>query len=135
MPKIPRLMERPVLIDSNVYIEVIRAGLDPVAEIGRRYGLDEIACCGVVKAEVLRGIKGPRRLDVMQRFFAVTQMVATSASLWDEAWQLAWELDRQGRVLPLQDLVIASCARRVGAAVMTRDAHFRQVPGLEVLEP
>ena len=128
-------MERPVLIDSNVYIDLFRARLDPVVEIGRRYRWDEIACCGVVKAEVLRGLKGPRQLDAMQRFFAVTQMVATSAKLWDEVWQLAWELDRAGKVLPLQDLVIACCARRVGAAVMTRDAHFRQVPGLEVMEP
>lgn len=128
-------MERPVLIDSNVYIDLFRARLDPVVEIARRYGWDEIACCGVVKAEVLRGLKGPRQLDAMQRFFAVTQMVATTAKLWDQVWQLAWELDRQGKVLPLQDIVIACCARRVGAAVMTRDAHFRQVPGLEVLEP
>ncbi len=128
-------MARPVLIDSNVYIEVIRARLDPLTEIGRRYGLDDVFCCGVVKAEVLRGIKGSSQLEVMQRFFAVTQMVATSACLWDEVWQLAWQLDRQGKVLSLQDLVIACCARRVGAAVMTRDAHFQQVPELEVLVP
>ncbi len=128
-------MGRPVLIDSNVYIEVIRAGLDPAAEIGRRYGLDDVVSCGLVKAEVLRGIKGPRRLERMQRFFAVTQMIATSESLWDEVWQLAWQLDRQGKVLPLQDLVIACCARRAGAAVMTRDAHFKHVPGLDVIEP
>ena len=128
-------MERPVLIDSNVYIEVIRAGLDPVAEIGRRYGPDDVVSCGVVKAEVLRGIKGPRPLEAMQCFFAVTKTVATSGSLWNEVWQLAWQLDREGKVLPLQDLVIACCARRVGAAVMTRDAHFKNVPGLEVLEP
>lgn len=128
-------MERPVLIDSNVYIDLLRSRLDPVVEIGRRYELEDIVCCGVVKAEVLRGLKGPRLLDALQRFFAVTQMVATSASLWDEAWQLAWELDRKGRVLPLQDVVIACCARRAGAAVMTRDAHFRQVPDLEVMEP
>ncbi|MCH7226345.1 PIN domain-containing protein [Haloferula sp. A504] len=128
-------MRRLVLIDSSVYIEVIRAGLDPVAEIGRRYSLDDVVSCGVVKAEVLRGIKGPRRLEAMQCFFAVTQTVATSGSLWDEVWQLAWQLDRESRVLPLQDVVIACCARRVGAAVMTRDAHFREVPGLEVIEP
>jgi predicted nucleic acid-binding protein len=46
---------------------------------------------------------------------------------------LAWELDRQGDVLPLTDLVIASCALRIDAAVLTLDHHFALVPGLRVL--
>ena len=69
-----------------------------------------------------------------RRGFAVTQMIATNASLWDEAWQLAWTLDRKGFTLPLQDVVIACCAKRAGAAVMTRDKHFRQIPDLRVID-
>ena len=128
-------MEPLVLIDSNVYIDWLNAGLDPVQEVARRISLEDIACCGVVKAEVLRGIKGPKQRDRLEEFFSVTQMVATTASLWDEAWQLAWQLDRQGKTLPLQDIVIACCAKRAGAAVMTRDKHFRSIPEIRVLEP
>ena len=128
-------MEPVVLVDSNVYIEWLNAGLDPVREVARRVPLEDIACCGVVKAEVLRGIKGAKQRSHLEEFFSVTQMVATTAALWDEAWQLAWQLDRQGKVLPLQDILIACCARRAGAAVMTRDKHFLSIPDLRVLTP
>src|SRR5688572_15271531 len=123
-----------VLIDSNIYIGCLSAGLDPAKEILSRHALDDIACCGVVKAEVLRGVRGPKLRKNLEDFFAVTQMIATNASLWDEAWQLAWTLDRQGKTLPLQDIVIACCALRTGAAVVTRDKHFQQIPGLQVID-
>jgi predicted nucleic acid-binding protein len=127
-------MEALVLIDSNIYIGCLNAGLDPVKEISQRVPLDDIASCGVVKAEVLRGIRGPKQRERFEEFFSVTQMIATPASLWDEAWQLAWELDRQGKILPLQDIVIACCALRAGAAVMTREKHFREIPDLSVID-
>ena len=60
---------------------------------------------------------------------------STNASLWDEVWQLAWKLDRQGKVLPLPDIVIACCANRAGAAVMTTDRHFDLIDGLTVIRP
>ncbi len=128
-------MEPAVLIDSNVYIELLNAGIDPVREISERILLDDIACCGIVKAEVLRGIKGMKQRLHLEDFFAVTQMLPTPASLWDDVWELAWKLDRQGKILPLPDIVIACCALRAEASVLTRDKHFRSIPGLRVLEP
>jgi predicted nucleic acid-binding protein len=128
-------MDPLVLIDSNVYIEFLNAGLDPVREIGKRASLEDVACCGIVKAEVLRGIKGPKQRSRLEEFFSITQMIATPANLWDEVWQMAWKLDRQGRILPLQDIVIACCAIRAGASVMTRDKHFREIPDIRVIAP
>jgi predicted nucleic acid-binding protein len=127
-------MEALVLIDSNIYIGCLNAGLDPVKELTRRVSLDDIACCGVVKAEVLRGIRGPKQRERFEEFFGVTQMIGTPASLWDEVWHLAWKLDRQGKILPLQDIVIACCALRAGAVVATRDKHFREIPDLRVID-
>jgi len=128
-------MEIPVLIDSNVYIDLLRARKDPLDYLERRLGLENIICCGVVKAEVLRGIPQLKARNRLEAFFAITQMVGTPARMWDEIWQLAWKLDRQGRCLPFTDIVIACCAMREGAAVMTADRHFDQIPGLRVIRP
>lgn len=128
-------MERSVLIDSNVYIDLMRQRLDPTRELLRRFGLTDVACCGIVKAEVLRGVKSPRARDRLLAFFDLTEMVPTTARLWDEIWSLAWKLDRQGKVLPITDIVIAASAVRIQAAVMTRDRHFREIPELHVIEP
>ncbi len=128
-------METLVLIDSNIFISVLNSHKDPILEITPRVELHNVVCCGVVKAEVLRGIKGLKARDQFESFFSLTQMVPTNASLWDEVWQLAWKLDRQGKVLPLQDIVIACCANRAGAAVMTTDRHFDLIDGLTVIRP
>lgn len=128
-------METLVLIDSNIFISVLNSHKDPILEITRRVELHNVVCCGVVKAEVLRGIKGLKARDQFESFFSLTQMVPTTASLWDEVWQLAWKLDRQGKVLPLHDIFIACCANRAGAAVMTTDGHFDLIDGLTVIRP
>ncbi len=57
-----------------------------------------------------------------------------SNAIWERATQLGWSLDRQGRVIPAADLLIATTALQTGAALLTHDAHFRQIPGLEVLD-
>ncbi len=128
-------MDRNVLIDSNIFIGALRENRDPLLDIYRRLDLVDVVSCGVVKAEVLRGVKSPKLRDRLSDFFSVTQMVPTSPKLWDEVWALAWKMDRMGKVIPLTDLIIAACALRADAAVLTDDKHFKSVPGLEVLEP
>jgi len=104
-------------------------------ELLRRYALTDLVTCGVVKAEVLRGVRSLQARDRLEGLFSVMRYVQTSRRLWDEAWQLAWSLDRRGRVIPLTDIVIAACAIREGAHVLTSDRHFRAVPGLGVVRP
>jgi predicted nucleic acid-binding protein len=85
--------------------------------------------------EVCRGVRDAGLLRRLQERFAVMIYIPTSNSIWERAAHLGWSLDRQGRVLPAADLIIAACALQAGAAVMTADAHFLQIPGLEVLGP
>ena len=60
--------------------------------------------------------------------------VPTDEWLWSEAENLAWQLDRQGTTLPLADIVIACCAKRIGAVVLTHDKHFHDIPGLRTIQ-
>jgi predicted nucleic acid-binding protein len=50
--------------------------------------------------------------------------------LMAEAESLAWKLDRSGLTLPLPDILIACCARRIGAVLLTHDDHFSLIPGI-----
>jgi predicted nucleic acid-binding protein len=60
--------------------------------------------------------------------------IPSTSTVWERAWRLGWEMDRAGRVIPGQDLVIAAHALYAGAAVLTADHHFHQIPGLVVLD-
>ena len=124
--------EHPVLVDSNVFIDCLRRGVDPMEHLLDRYPLADLVTCGMVKAEVLRGVKSIQLRDKLDALFQVMRFVQTNAKLWDNAWQLAWKMDRQGRTIPLTDIVIAACAMEEGAVVLTHDRHFDQVPGLRV---
>lgn len=119
-----------LLVDSAVYIDLLRARVDvrqrllPVLQAGALYN------CGVVRAEVLRGVINPRIKAGMEAFFDITPEVPTDAKMWRQVSEMAWELERKGKQPPLTDLVIAACALRIRATLISPDAHFRDVPDL-----
>lgn len=123
------------MVDSNVYIDLLRASRDPIKVIGGWSGSRNLATCGMIRMEVLRGIKATRSYQSLSIFMDVMINVRTSDSFWDEATALAWALDRKGQVIPAQDIIIAACAMRLGAAILTSDAHFHVISGLEVIAP
>jgi predicted nucleic acid-binding protein len=84
--------------------------------------------------EVCRGRSSPVVLRRFRERFAIMPFLPAGTSVWDQATQLAWSLDRQGIVLPAPDLLIAACALQAKAAVLTSDAHYQHIPGLKVLQ-
>lgn len=119
------------LVDSNVFIALSRLRMDPTRWLGGR--LEDIYTCGMVRLEVLRGMKNPVERDEMTAFFNVLCNVPTDNRLWEAAAELGWKLDRAGHTIPAQDVLIAACALRAGVPVLTADAHFDAVPGLAVI--
>jgi predicted nucleic acid-binding protein len=119
------------LVDSNVFISLLRRGDDPLRWLESR--LEDIYTCGIVRLEVLRGVRSPKKRDEMGGFFDVLCNVRTDDRLWESAAELAWELDRAGGTIPAQDILIAACALRAGVPVLTDDRHFDRIPGLAVI--
>ena len=130
-------MENNVLVDSNVYIDLLRSKRDVIATLFQwnqaHHGV--LSICGIVRLEVLRGVKSIKLLARISAFMDVMCNVPSDNRLWVEATDLAWLLDRKGMVIPGADIVIAASALRIGAAVLTTDAHFQQIDGLRVLAP
>ena len=123
-----------VLPDSNFYINCARTGLDPFGELAAHADAWDFATCGMVVMEVCRGRRDPAVLQRFREHFAIMTFIATGSSIWERAAQLAWSLDRQGRVIPASDILIAAHAIATNATVLTADAHFREIPGLSILE-
>ena len=128
-------MESDVLIDSNVFINLMKHRGDPAPWLYRWAGGRNLAICGMVRVEVLRGVKSPNAYRRLNDFMDVMVNVPTSNRLWDQASALAWKLDRQGLVIPGTDVVIAASAIAIGASVLTSDAHFSRIDGLRVISP
>lgn len=131
------VMESDFLIDSNVYIDLLRARRDVVGTLyewsERRGG--NLVVCGMIRVEVLRGLKSLKALQSISSLMDVMVNIPTDNRLWTEAADLAWSLDRQGTVIPGADVIIAASALWLGAVVMTSDLHFSKIEGLRVIAP
>ena len=128
-------MESEILVDSNVFIDLMKYHGDPAPWLYRWAGIRNLAICGVVRMEVLRGVKSPKVYRRLNDFMDEMVNIPSSNRLWDEAAALAWKLDRKGIVIPETDVVIAASAIAIGAAVLTSDAHFKRIEGLRVIAP
>ena len=125
-------MEDLILVDSCIFITLMKTGFDPCGELLGRLALEDLATCGMVRLEVIRGIAYPKPRRAVEGFFDVMQNVPTDNQLWESATELGWQVTRKGYNLPAQDIIIAACALRVKAAVLTFDRHFAAIPGLRV---
>ncbi|TSA30219.1 MAG: PIN domain-containing protein [Verrucomicrobiaceae bacterium] len=124
---------KPLLVDSSYWIGLARRKLDPMTFLTTASFGRELAICGVVRCEVARGIRQEAALNRLRKFWDVMVYVPTDNVIWNEVEKLLWQMDRSGLKIPQSDAVIACCAQRIGAAVLTFDLHFRQIPGLSVI--
>jgi predicted nucleic acid-binding protein len=123
-----------ILVDSATYIDLMRAGHDPRQVLLPFMMAGELYNCGIVRVEVLRGIRQPSELADMEEFFNIVPEVPTDPKLWQKVSEIGWKLGRKGKWPPVSDLAIAACAMRVGATLISPDRHFEEIDGLTVLK-
>ena len=127
--------EEPIIVDSAVYIDRLRAGHDIRQELMPYLANGMLFNCGVVRGEVIRGFKNMRMKAEMTAFFNIIPEVPTNAKMWQLVAEMAWTLDRtSGGHRPLTDIIIARCAMHIGAVLVSPDKHFRDIPGLKLRE-
>ena len=123
----------PVLADSSYYIRLMREGRDPLRALALAAASRDVAICGIIRVEVGRALRRIERWKQFRAAWNVMLNVPTDNTLWEDVEALAWRLDRSGKIVPLPDLVIACCALRIDAVVLTFDEHFQMIPGVRTV--
>src|SRR6188768_1982305 len=123
-----------ILIDSCMFIPLLRRGIDPAQEFSVLAEQDDICTCGVVRCETTRGIRAPRVRRAFQGYLDCLLYIPTPNKIWERTEELIYDVGRLGQTIPVTDGIIAACALSTGAAVLTLDRHFSAVPGLRVLK-
>lgn len=121
--------------DSSLFIRLIKRGFDPAQALLSHYDAEALATCGMVRVEVLRGLRLPKLHDGVSGFMDVMQNVITTNLLWERAAALGRRMMLNGVTIKGPDLIIAASALQIGAAVLTLDSDFERVPGLHVEHP
>lgn len=138
-------LARKLVIDTNVFIDYLRDDLSADWVFGRA-GLVIRFLSSIVLLELGLGadtLKRRRAVDRVRAAFPKERIIAPSPDLFERAALLFRRLYSPGsepadRLGPVNDLLIALTAWRIGATVLTRNTQeFRriqtQLPGLRVV--
>ncbi len=122
-----------LVFDTTVYIAAIHGGVFSPAYRTLQDKLPRTHFASVVCAELLAGAthRAARRavLDFVRQAHKVRRIVTPTASDWQRAGEHLGEIRRKepdvrSKIPTLwNDLLIALCARQVGATVVTHNAH------------
>jgi len=136
-----------VVLDTNVFIDYLRADLHADWVFGRTENVVRFLSSVVLMELRLGADTLPRRraIDRIKRSFPDGRLIAPSPELFDRAAGLFRALhgDARGvadRLGPMNDVLIALTAWRIGATVVTRNlSDFRRIArelrGLRVAAP
>ena len=120
------------LVDTSCWVHALRHNGDPVVRehVRTLMAAGDAAWCPIVRLELWNGVGSERD----RRSLRALEEVLPELSMGDEVWQAARELaDRcrkAGKTAPVQDVVIAACARCHGVEVMHDDEHFTWLTAL-----
>ena len=124
-----------ILVDSCVIFDHTR-GRDP--RLAAHFKTLPTAVCGVVRAEVLHGVRTPADRATLLALLNRFGQVSTPDTLWDSVGDNLAKLRAAGVNVPFPDVVLATVAIQGDHELWTRDAHFaliqRTLPALKLFQ-
>ena len=110
-----------IIADTNVIIDFWRQPTDQVAEVFAR---EQIATCGVIQTELLRGSQSETDFERIQLALADFIYLDFAQDDWPSLARLLIQLKQHGVMVPFQDAMIACLALKYRCSIWTHDKHF-----------
>ena len=111
-----------ILVDTNIIIDFWNK---PTAAARKIFSENDIAICGVIKTELLRGSKSANDFAQIQTTLADFYYLNFLENDWITLAKQFITLKKNGLVVPFQDAMIAFLAIKYGCEVWTNDKHFK----------
>mgnify|MGYP004663495579 FL=1 len=125
-----------ILADTNVIIDFWDNPNDGYARI---FEDNEIATCGVIKTELLRGSNSEKQFSQIEEALNDFTYFSFSEKDWISLSKLFITLKKNGLAVPFQDAMIAYLAIKHDCEVWTNDKHFKLMqvvlPSLRLFRP
>lgn len=111
-----------ILVDTNVIIDFWDK---PTEEVKNILEENDIAICGVIKTEILRGSNSEKQFSQMEEALNDFTYLSFSEKDWISLARQFITLKKNGLVVPFQDVLIAYIAIKNNCEVWTNDKHFK----------
>ncbi len=114
-----------VLADSSAWVSHLTESGGSISEIiSTLLDADRVVINEVVRLEVLTGARDEAQYTELSDMFLGLPLLSVSGVVWSKAERLRYELRRKGHVVPVPDVVIASCALVYDCELLHVDRHF-----------
>ena len=111
-----------ILVDTNIIIDFWNNATAASAKI---FSENDIALCGVIKTELLRGSKSVNDFAQIQTTLEDFYYLNFVENDWIALAKQFITLKKNGLVVPFQDAIIAFLAIKYDCEVWTNDKHFK----------
>ena len=114
------------LIDTSCWVHALRRNGDPAVREQVRKAMEAgaAAWCPIVRLELWNGVGSERDRHNLRTLESVLPELPVTDAVWQAARELADRCRQAGRTAPVQDVLIAACARIHGVDVLHDDEHF-----------
>lgn len=116
-----------ILVDTSVLVDAIRTGDPKITALLRAHNA---AACGVVRAELLHGVRSAADRRNTLALLATLGHVPTPEPVWDAMGDHLHTLRTRGVTIPFPDAILTTLAIGNDLELWTRDAHFTLVQGV-----
>lgn len=125
------------LLDTNACIRILNGTSPRVAARLQATDPSEVCLCAVVKAELIYGARKSARVDanlrLLARFFSPLVSLPFDDGCAEEAGVIRLDLERSGRPIGPNDLLIAATARANDLILVTHNRReFERIRGLRI---
>ena len=100
---------------------------NPTKEKESIFQENEIATCGVIFTELLRGSKNPKESEKLKTALECFEYLSFEKQDWLEVACLFAKLKKSGLTVPFQDGIIAYLAIKNDCQIWTLDNHFKLI--------
>jgi tRNA(fMet)-specific endonuclease VapC len=127
-----------IVIDTSVLIDALHRKQAALRKILELEETGETLCTTQINVlEIYKGVYSPTKseagLKKVNKLLNAFVILTIDVDVNEMFGELSAELRRRGDAIGDFDELIASIALTNGAAIVSRDGHFRRVPGLEVV--
>ena len=116
-----------ILVDTNILIDFLK---NPTKEKEVIFQENEIATCGVIFTELLRGSKNPKESEKLKTVLECFEYLSFEKQDWLEISSFFAKLKKNGLTIPFQDGIIAYLAIKNDCQLWTLDNHFKLIQTL-----
>ena len=118
-----------VMLDTNICIYIINEKPKSVLEHFQKYEIGDICISSIVYAELLNGVYKSSRvnqnLSALHNFTSALEIVDFDRNAAVECGLIRSELEKTGRVIGANDLLIASHAKSLNIPLATNNTESR----------